>query len=134
MTINELLELKKAHTTSSPDTYLHKIFRSTKKSSIWEILPDTINNLNYYGSLCKNVRIFYLGSMNISSNIDIEGVELKFYNDSLYYIDCESNSTLEEALKTKYSDAKIDVKETPKEYTNGYGNKIIKTDVSYTTS
>ena len=134
MSINDIPELKEADTTSSPDTYTYKIFRSTKKSSIWEILRDTVNNSNYHASLSKNVRIFYIGSIKISSNISIEQVELKFYDDSLYYIVCESNRTLEEALKTKYLEPKIEVKETPNEYTNGYGNKIIKTDVSYTTT
>jgi hypothetical protein len=131
MAINDLPELNQADTTSSYGIYLDKIYKNRSEKTIYEILPDTLNNKNYIASLSKNVRIFYIGSLKISENFFLEEVTLKFYKDSLYDIKCYGDPKLIEALNIKFGNPKIDITETPKEYINGYGIKTIKIDKEY---
>lgn len=61
----------------------------------------------------------------------INDFNLIFYKDSLYAMYSVEGTNIKDALKIKYGDPKMDIKEEVKEYVNGFGNKIEKLDQAF---
>jgi hypothetical protein len=129
MSINELPELKNAYQiTSSEDYYKYAIHN--KSSASYEIVCDT-NEAYPQGEYDPRVRMFQIGKLDLTENITVSDITLKFYKNKLYFIEV-SDSKMEDLLKLKYGEGSLDVKKEDHTFQNGYGTTFIKTDQTFT--
>lgn len=100
-----------------------------------ELIGDTVDiPSTYLFPFSKEKRVLIASSIKISEKITLEELELMFWMDKLYYIQCKNSSDLEEALTLKYGEPKITKKTTPKNFVNGLGQKVIKYDETFSTN
>jgi hypothetical protein len=122
-------DLDKAIKVNDQDTYLGKVYENYSGYSIYQLFPDEkrkygISNASYHPS----VKVFYIPKYEPVEGIVCYGLTLKFFNDSLYYIQTHNPSKLEDAFTLKYGKPQVDLKEEERHYVNGYGAEITKTD------
>jgi hypothetical protein len=115
------------------DVYFDKVYKKSKGTDVYLILPNEKLESKITGSsFHPNVKMYCIPSYQPVEGVVIESLTLKYWNDSLYYINCNNPSKLIEAFELKYGKAKLDLKEKEREYVNGYGNTITKIDKTYT--
>ena len=133
MSVSDLPELNdlKLIQIRNKNDYFRKAYHS-ESNEVFEMFPDTNEEYNIVGSLDKRVRSFHIGNIYITDNINIKNVDLKFFDGKLYHIqvDNESSKNLDELLIAKYGAPKTDFNEKEKYYTNSYGTKITKNEIT----
>ncbi len=129
MKISDIPELIDAKKITSMNDYFAKVYGNRTKKS-YEIVNDT-NEKYPQGEYDKRVREFQIGEYDLTDNIKVTNVNIKFFNDSLYYIEIK-DTKMKELLKTKYGDGILDVKEKENTFQNGYGATFVKTDQTFT--
>jgi hypothetical protein len=130
ITVNDIPELSKATKISSSSQYYSIVYVNRSRSS-YEIVCDT-NEQYPQGDYDTRIRQFQIGNYDLTDNINVENLTLKFFNDTLYYIQIEDRK-MSELLKTKYGEGKTDLKEEEHTFQNGYGAKFVKTDQRFKT-
>lgn len=65
-------------------------------------------NVKYLKS--PNVKVYYLNYYEVSG-VPLTKIYLSFYKDTLYEINCESNTAIREAMNIKYGNGKIETTE-----------------------
>jgi hypothetical protein len=129
--IKELSNAKKIKPFSSD--YIKYVYKNYSCKYFFEIKIDSTNESHWsIGFIDKSVRVFNVGSFNLTETIIIKNVTLRFKDNKLYHIECEENENLEEGLKVKFGPPKIVVKEKPKEYINELGVTTVKVEKEYT--
>jgi len=129
VTVKDIPELSEAKRVNNND-YFTKVY-GNKSSACYESVLDTTYLYSSFGSLDKRVRIFQIGKLQITENIELKDVTLKFFNDTLYSINIK-DSKVDELLTIKYGTPKEDVKTKDNTFVNGYGAKFVKTDLTKT--
>jgi hypothetical protein len=129
MSVNDIPELTNSIEVKNSNDYIMKVYQNTS-NKVYEVFADTTDKYNTMGSFDKRVRVFHLGNYNVTENINIKDVDLKFFNNKLYSIHV-GDYKIDELLTTKYGEPKKDFEEKEKYYTNGYGMKITKKDQTF---
>lgn len=133
MSVGDLDELKGAITMTSSMDYITKVWNKRSNVVVYEQISDSTKFEKTFGSPNKNERVFTIPVIKITDNISIKLVELKFYNDKLYYINFDFDKDVNDALTIKYGEPKIENKENIKKFTNTYtGNTVEKTEMFFT--
>lgn len=94
------------------------IFKEVKYDTIVGYLKKDLLDREIFG--CPNIREIRMYDYYIG-DIEINSLELKFYKDTLYQINCSQNDKVEEGFKTKYGNGKVinnTVWDTPRGKTN----------------
>jgi hypothetical protein len=133
MDIKELPELSSEKKIKTSSEYFKSVYQKYSGTDFYEITMDSTDKLyQNIGSLDKSVRVFCVGYFKLTETIAIIGVTLKFKDSKLYSIYCERDENLNDGLKIKFGEPKIEVEEKQKEYINGLGLTIVKVDKEYT--
>jgi len=100
--------------------YMNRVYEKKKGATIYELVynsngKDKINE----ATSDKRVKIYCLPNFQITDQIKLLAVTLKYFNDSLFSVECKYNRDLEGALTLKYGDPKtsVDSKGIDKTYT-----------------
>lgn len=130
ISLNDIPELTKAKKISSSDQYYSIVYVNRSRSA-YEVVCDTTEKYpqGYYDT---RVRQFQIGKYDLTDKITVEDITLKFFNDTLFFIEI-MDTKMSELMKTKYGEGKTDLKEVEHTFQNGYGATFIKTDQSFTT-
>jgi hypothetical protein len=129
MSIGQIDEIKNSKKITDEMVYISKVWNNHSNTESYELVVDTTTLYSQLGSLDLRVRTFTVPSIKINENIEIELVELKFFNDTLYSIHCDYNREVVEALTIKYGEPKTDIKEEEHQFVYTYtGNTVTKTD------
>lgn len=72
----------------------------------------------------KRLRVFYLKYIKIAEDIILWDVELRFFNNKLYYV--ETSTLLNELISAKYGKPKVNDVLKKVVYKNGYGATFVK--------
>jgi hypothetical protein len=129
MSIDDIPELSNATKMNSYDEYIRKVYKNTTNRNIYEQISDTSGlKYSHLGSYDKSVRVFTIPTYQITENIELKLVELKFKDNKLYSIYADYDSKLNDGLTIKYGEPKLETEEKEQNYTNGYGTKITKVD------
>lgn len=135
MDVKDLEELKEAKAMKNYDDFISKVYKNYSNNTVYEQILDTTKIERGFASLDKKVRIFTVPKINVTDEIVLKFVELKFYDDKLYYIKCDYDKNLIDALTLKYGEPKVETKEEDKEFTYTYtGNKITKKERKFTSN
>ena len=135
MYVKDLDELKAAKEMKTYNDFISKVYKNYSNNNVYEQITDTTKIERGFGSPDKKVRIFTVPKINVTDEIVLKFVELKFYDDKLYYIKCDYDKNLIDALTLKYGAPKVDTKEEDREFTYTYtGNKITKKERKYTSN
>lgn len=91
---------------------LGDFFNIYKKDELVELIPDTLKDYLSppHASLCKDVRVFYIPQMTVST-IVLKETFLTFYRDTLVAINTNWTNEIVEALELKYGKGHLDKKE-----------------------
>ena len=125
MSISDISELSNATRVSKKDQYYKEVYQNIGSKN-YEITCDTTET-EPLGSFDRNVREFQIGKFNLTDNIELTDITLKFYGDKLYSINIK-DSKLKDLLTTKYGEGKTTIKTEDHIFQNGYGAKFTKTD------
>jgi hypothetical protein len=135
MDVKDLEELKEAKAMKTYNDFISKVYKNYSNNTVYEQIADTTKIERGFGSPDKKVRIFTVPKINVTDEIVLKFVELKFYDDKLYYIRCDYDKNLIDALTLKYGEPKVETKEEDKEFTYTYtGNKITKKERKFTSN
>ena len=129
MSVESLEELQNAKAVPNSDFYT-KVYKNTSKN-IYESVLDTTQKYISFGSLDKRVRVFQLGQLQLTENILLTDITLKFFNNKLYEIEVQDKK-MDELMTSKFGNPKEDVKTKDNTFVNGYGTKFVKTDITTT--
>ena len=124
------LKTKVKRATTFEETY------GAKKNSILELIPDTVSRYNsvVYSSECPGAKVYSLNSYKVA-DIEITGLRLTFFNNTLVKLECDGSPDLREALKLKYGEGKLKTQEKDVHCTFvNTGNNIAYKDLEYTQS
>jgi hypothetical protein len=125
-------DLDKAISVNDQTTYFRNVYKKYMGNNLYQLFPDQknkngISDATYHPS----VKVYYIPKYEPVESLICQGITLKYFNDSLYYIKTENPSKLEDAFKLKYGKPEIDLKEEDKYYVNGLGIEIVKTDKTF---
>ena len=135
MDVKDLEELKEAKEMKTFNDFISKVYKNYSNKNVYEQIVDTTKIERGFGSPDKKVRIFTVPKINVTDEIVLKFVNLKFYDDKLYYVNCDYDKNLIDALTLKYGAPKVDTKEEDKEFTFIYtGNKITKKESKLTSN
>lgn len=79
-----------------------------------------------------NIKEFYIKKIKVSENVELKDVYLRFYKDSLRYIDCYFTKDLNKAVTLKYFDVKDKIIKT-NYFCRIYRNSLDKVRIELTT-
>ena len=153
--IDDLPELKseniiKVNSLNIVEYYENENYKDyNKEGKNYEFNHDTITIIHINpieNPILKNERVFLVKNLQISDNITLNNVHLRFFNDFLYHIELSSlfndytnmrNSeaipeNFIDAITIKYGNPKLDVEKKDIVFQNGYGAKFTKTERHYT--
>lgn len=135
MSVSDLDELKEAKEMTSYIDYVMKVYRKIDNKTVYEQIFDSTKVQRSFASPNNKVRIFTVPKIKITDNIALILVELKFYEDKLYDILCNTNTDVDEALTFKYGAPKIEKKVEEKKFTyTNTGNTVTKIENTYTST
>jgi hypothetical protein len=135
MSVSDIPELSNATKMDNYDEYIRKVYKNRQNKNVYEQIADTTGKgYTRLGSYDTSVRVFTIPSYQITDNIELKLLELKFKDNKLYSIECDYDSKLKDGLTLKYGEPKIENEEKEQHYTNGYGAKITKIDQRFETS
>ncbi|MDR0606204.1 MAG: hypothetical protein LBG80_18145 [Bacteroidales bacterium] len=125
-------DLDKAIKVNSMEEYHGKVYRNYTGHSLYQLFPDEkrkygITDASYHPS----VKVFYIPKYEPVEGLVCSGLTLKFFNDSLYFIETYNPSELEDAFALKYGKPQVNLEEKDKQYTTRYGTKVTKTDQTF---
>lgn len=140
MLLKEIPELCDPVRITNTHDYYSKVYSNTFSTPAYELIADTSDLSVMSESLDKNVRSFQIGSYQITDAVNLENISLYFLNEKLYKIIVRkeqygvytSTSNLDDLLTQKYGKPKLTETKEPHTYINGFGNKIIKIDQTFT--
>ncbi|MDR1199896.1 MAG: hypothetical protein LBK94_12955 [Prevotellaceae bacterium] len=105
-------DLGKAIQVDDGTTYIRKVYGKYTENIIYQLFSDTKDK---YGisdaSHHPLVKVFYIPKYEPVDNIVCEGLTLKYFNDSLYYINTRNPFKLGDAFKLKYGEPELDLKD-----------------------
>lgn len=127
--LSEVPELYNSVKITNQSDYFSKVYKKTTRD-VYEIIADTNDKYCSIGSLDSRVRVFEIGLFNLTDNIEVKGLELRFFNNKLYQIKIE-DTKVDDLLTTKYGEPKKDYKEKENTFVNGYGIETIKKDETW---
>lgn len=130
MSIDSIPELQNAKLIRTHEQYMDEVY-GDQSTRVFELDPDTTKEAYGFASFDPRVREFYVGVFNLTPTIQIEKVEMKFFNNKLYSIKIE-DLKLKDLLVTKYGDGTLTSETKDHTFQNGYGAKFVKTDRTYT--
>lgn len=126
--------LKEIGYTSEPivvnnsNDYYSKVYKKYNGNNTYKIEPNPKEDKHIIQAIFNpNVEVIYLPKYQLSSVL-LEGIMLEYLNNELYSINIDYSKELDDAWDLKYGKAKIDLKEEEKEYKDGYGRSVTKTD------
>jgi hypothetical protein len=121
---------------TSMSEYVNYVYEYNFSTDIYEILSDSTQKSRIPETpIDHRVKTFVVPKYAVTDNIEIKGIKLKFFNDSLISIQCNANKDLEEALTLKYGEPKKDLREKEHQFTYTYtGNTVTKIDRFFTTT
>jgi len=134
--ISELGINSEIQIVSKKTDYVLNVAMHYSGSKVYEIVCDTLKGPRIYESYYNpNVRFYYITDYEIVPGLKVQGLELRFYKNSLYSIKCNASPNLEEALTLKYGKPEKILDSKNNEFTYTYtGAKVIKTDISEVTN
>lgn len=100
--------------------YMRRVYEKTKGSAVYELVYDAkVKDKIYEATSDNRVKIYCIPNYQITDQIKLVALTLKYFNDSLFSVECKYNNDLEEALTLKYGESKSSVKskEMDKTYT-----------------
>jgi len=110
---------------------IYSLELKNKGKKAYKLVVDENDDFGFVdASFHPSVSVFYIPKYEVVPGLICEQIILKYFNNSLYYIEIWNSEKLEEALKTKYGNPEISVDEKEKQYINNYGNEITKTDIN----
>ncbi len=132
MSSEQIPLLAKAELISSRDLMEHSDYENENK--IYEIKPDTLAEMfPYYGSLDMGVKCFYIDRLNVTPDIVLEKITLRFKNDKLYAIKiCDFQ--MKEILVNKYGEPSRLTETEDKIFADDKGNRVVKEDSKITST
>lgn len=125
MPISNFSYLLTSRKIDNENDYINIVYHNYTVES-FQLIADTTQTYCTFGSYDKRVKVFYIGEMNATNLIKLKGVELSFFNDTLYSI--KIDKCINDILTLKYGEPKIDIKEKDHTFQNGYDATFIKTD------
>ncbi|WP_343633433.1 hypothetical protein [Fluviicola sp.] len=132
-TVSSIEELSKKFSTKIKSTNsssdLYNLTTNNNKIII-QLFADTVKTYNSpsYTSYSSNVKTYRIIGYS-AADIELNDLTVKFYNDTLYYMNCNMSSDLNNAIKLKYGEGKIEVKEKEvvcKNRSTGIERKLIE--------
>ena len=127
---------KKIIPINSSTEYSYKVYKKYTSKDIFELKADTTQTyMVSNSSVNKRIRVFVIPKYKVMKGITMSGVRLRFYDDKLISVHCDTSEGLEDAITTKYGKPTIDIRKEEKIFTNSAtGRKVVKEDAFYTTS
>ena len=130
MSTKDIPDLSNSKIVTTSSEFFSKVYENRSRN-VYETIADTTDRYTSLGSLDNRVRVFQIGKFNLTDNIEVSDVNLKFFNNKLFEIEIK-DSKVDELLTTKYGEPKKDYKEKENTFVNGYGAKFIKKDQTWT--
>lgn len=110
------------------DNYLNYVWRKDTISNRWSIaVVDTNDVLDIFGSLDNRVETYFIGYIQVSKYVKLTNVELRFFNDTLFFI--KTGKCLDKILTLKYGEPMTNYEEEKHTFVNDYGKEVIKEDL-----
>jgi hypothetical protein len=125
--VSEIPELTNAKPVTEKE-FFSKVYEN-RGTGIYESIYDSTSKYPSFGSLDKRVRVFQLGTLQITESVTLHDITLKFFNDKLYSVDIKDRQ-LDDLLTTKYGTPKEEIETKDHTFQNGYGATFVKTDIT----
>ncbi len=125
--LSEETAVKITQASGAPENY-----NDLKTTRILELLakPGSYGSIDPYAPEVKQERVFYLDCYFVSSVL-LKDLYLKFWNDTLYSIDCQGSGDIEQAMVLKYGNPKEDGETKTVTCRNGLGIEFTKQEASF---